>query len=75
MPNLEIQGNTKIMYPNDIESLTRQYPNSGELLWIGLRPSRKQAVMPVETIHADPERGLIGDHYAGRSKKRQVTMM
>ncbi len=62
------------MYTVDIQSLATQYPVTGELLWIGLRPSRKQSVLTVEEVTADTEEGLIGDHYAGTGKKRQVTL-
>lgn len=64
-----------MMYQHDIHALTDQYPAHGELLWIGVRPARKQAVIPVEAVMADSEQGLMGDHYSGRGKKRQVTLM
>ena len=57
-----------------IKSLTQQFPRSGKLTWIGLRPARKQAMIHVNEAVADPNQGLIGDRYNGRSGKRQVTL-
>lgn len=62
------------MIEKNISYLTQQFPARGELIWIGIRPERKQPMVPVQEILADSERGLSGDHYAGRNHKRQVTM-
>jgi MOSC domain-containing protein YiiM len=45
----------------------------GEVIWIGLRPARRQPVRPVTHAELDPDGGLIGDH--GHSGTRQVTLM
>jgi MOSC domain-containing protein YiiM len=45
----------------------------GEVTWIGLRPARRQPLVPVARADLDPDRGLIGDHGHGRT--RQVTLM
>lgn len=58
-----------------IWDLMEQFPVQGELLWIGLRPARKQAMQPVAEARLDVGQGLLGDHYRGRSKKRQVTLL
>ncbi len=58
-----------------MHSLCCRHPVPGELIWIGVRPGRKQTVEAIDSVYADVERGLAGDHYAGRSKKRQVTLM
>ncbi len=62
------------MYKQTIAQLTQQYPHHGNLLWIGVRPEKKQAMLAVNEITLDTTKGLIGDHYAGRSCKRQVTL-
>ena len=62
------------MYQNNISVLTQQFPANGELVWIGIRPARKQTMLSVEEILVDCQHGLTGDHYAGRSGKRQVTL-
>jgi MOSC domain-containing protein YiiM len=62
------------MYQDSISTLTQQFPVNGELVWIGIRPARKQIMLSVEEILVDCQRGLIGDHYAGSSGKRQLTL-
>lgn len=50
-------------------------PQAGTVRWIGLRPGPRQDVQAVDSVVVDPETGLIGDHYKGRSKTRQVTLI
>ena len=47
----------------------------GRVAWIGLRPAHKVPVNVVDSVQADPSFGLEGDRYAGRSGKRQVTLI
>jgi MOSC domain-containing protein YiiM len=56
-------------------SLMEQFPLQGELMWIGLRPDRKQAMQSITECWLNVDQGIIGDHYKGRSKKRQVTLL
>ncbi len=58
-----------------ISELTVNFPRSGELLWIGLRPQRQTEMLSVPRVLADPLSGLDGDRYAGRSRNRQVTLI
>lgn len=62
------------MQPFNILDLTDRFPHTGQLCWIGIRPLRKQAVHVVAEGRVDREFGLVGDHYAGRNKKRQITL-
>ncbi|MEE9411463.1 MAG: MOSC domain-containing protein [Methylococcales bacterium] len=57
-----------------IKTLSQQFPKPGMLIWIGIRPARKQALFTPDNIMADNTQGLIGDRYSGRSGKRQVTL-
>ena len=57
-----------------IKTLSQQFPKPGTLVWIGIRPARKQALLTPDSIIADSTQGLIGDRYSGRSGKRQVTL-
>lgn len=50
-------------------------PQTGRVEWIGLRPALRAPLVAVAQVEVDPERGLIGDHYRGRSAKRQVTLI
>jgi MOSC domain-containing protein YiiM len=48
----------------------------GRLVWIGLRPARRAALVSVERAQITVEAGLVGDHYAGRpGGPRQVTLI
>ncbi len=62
------------MNDQNIFDLMQQFPQQGELVWIGLRPGKKQPIQTVEKVMADTGFGLQGDHYTGRSGKRQVTL-
>ncbi|WP_324133300.1 MOSC domain-containing protein [Bosea sp. (in: a-proteobacteria)] len=48
----------------------------GRIVWIGLRPARRAAMLVVEEAGFDPEQGLIGDHYSSRTGgARHVTLI
>jgi MOSC domain-containing protein YiiM len=48
----------------------------GRLVWIGLRPSRRDPMAVVEAAMLEPGRGLEGDHWRGAADgARQVTLM
>lgn len=51
------------------------FPRAGRVEWIGLRPDRREPVNVVQTATATAGQGLVGDHYSGRSGKRQVTLI
>ncbi|PPC90664.1 MAG: MOSC domain-containing protein [Methylobacter sp.] len=60
---------------NSVPELIRQFPRPGELVWIGLRPGRGQAMLSVADVLADTAYGLDGDRYQGSNGKRQVSLM
>jgi MOSC domain-containing protein YiiM len=60
---------------NTLNELLNTLPQQGNVVWIGLRPARRAAMIPVEKATFSPENGLEGDHYAGRSGKRQITLL
>jgi MOSC domain-containing protein YiiM len=45
----------------------------GAVVWIGLRPGRRDALVPVAQADLEPDAGLVGDH--GYSRTRQVTLI
>lgn len=48
----------------------------GRVQWIGLRPARREALVPVDTAVARATKGLEGDHFQTRvNGKRQVTLI
>ena len=52
-----------------------QFAGPGSIVWIGIRPERKADIISVNDVMLDPSYGLQGDHYAGRSGKRQVSLV
>ena len=57
------------------EELMDQYVGTGTVEWIGIRPEKRAEVVSVPSVMLDPAYGIQGDHYAGRSGKRQVTLI
>ncbi len=58
-----------------LKALMDQMPQKGRVLWIGIRPARRQPPIAKQYVEVSPEQGLHGDHYAGSSGKRQVTLI
>lgn len=58
-----------------LEQLISHIAGTGTVEWIGIRPGKKTHMIPVNSVILDPSYGLQGDHYAGRSGKRQVTLI
>lgn len=50
-------------------------PQVGTVDWIGLRPSKKAILEEAKEIQITEADGIVGDHYTGKSKKRQVTLI
>ncbi len=58
-----------------LETLRDTLPQTGYVSWIGLRPKRRATIIVVNQVEARLKKGLLGDRYASRSDKRQVTLM
>ena len=58
-----------------LEQLMNNFPQPGVVLWIGIRPEKKAGLISVDSVRLDPDFGMEGDHYSGRSGKRQVTLI
>ena len=58
-----------------IRDLMDNLPQQGTIEWLGIRPARLAPVEACELLEADALAGLVGDHYAGKSGKRQVTLI
>lgn len=58
-----------------LEQLLNSVPQHGRVDWIGLRPEKKATIKSVQSVEATTEAGLTGDRYAGKSGKRQVTLI
>ncbi len=56
--------------------LLNSLPQTGTVVWIGVRPARRAELVSVETVRAELESGLEGDRYAGKlTGKRQITLI
>ena len=60
-----------------IYSLLNTLPQTGEVLWIGLRPGHRLPVEAVDGAEAVPGSGLVGDRFRkwGAQSRRQVTLI
>jgi MOSC domain-containing protein YiiM len=58
-----------------IDALKLQFPRSGSVQWIGLRPKRDVAMLEVSEALAVAGAGLQGDRYHSMSGKRGITMI
>ncbi|MBX3416656.1 MAG: MOSC domain-containing protein [Pirellulaceae bacterium] len=53
-----------------------QYRQSGQVTWIGLRPSRGEPIQTVNDVEASTDSGLVGDFFQGPpGAPRQVTLI
>ena len=64
-----------LMATTDMQALLNTLPQVGTVHWIGIRPARRADLQAVPEIGVTEAEGLVGDHYSGRSKKRQVTLI
>lgn len=58
-----------------LAELQSNFPGSGSVRWIGLRPARRADLQVVDTVDVTVDDGLVGDRYQGRDRKRQVTLI
>lgn len=52
-----------------------KFVRAGTVEWIGIRPGKKAQLVSVTSVLLDPGYGIQEDHYAGRSGKRQLTLI
>lgn len=72
--NLRDRKGPKLLNPQSpLAGLLRGPIRPGVVTWIGIRPERRQPVVPVTTAVLDPGGGVAGDH--ARSRTRQVTLI
>lgn len=63
------------MATSNMKELIDTLPQVGAIDWIGIRPEKRSELQVVEEADITEADGLVGDHYSGRSKKRQVTLI
>jgi len=57
-----------------LKDLMHNLPQQGRVEWMGVRPEKKAPLQVVDTVKVLAN-GLQGDHYAGRSGNRSVTLI
>jgi len=57
-----------------IKQLIHNLPQQGKVEWLSIRPVKRKPVSVVDTVTV-LQQGLEGDHYAGRSGYRSVTLI
>ncbi len=55
--------------------LMKNLPQIGYVEWIGIREVKRGEVIQKSCVELSPDQGILGDHYAGRSGNRQVTLI
>lgn len=60
---------------SNLQLLFNTMPQTGTVQWIGIRPVKKANLTLVNQVAVSIEKGLEGDHYTGKSRKRQVTLI
>lgn len=60
---------------SNLKVLMNKIPQVGEVEWVSIRPEKWADVQEVESVEVNIDKGLIGDHYSGKSGKRQVTLI
>jgi MOSC domain-containing protein YiiM len=57
-----------------LKQLMKNLPQQGLVEWIGVRPDKRKPLTELERVVVLAG-GLDGDHYAGRSGKRSITLL
>ena len=66
----------KMYFPSmQMKELMQKMAQPGTVRWIGLRTIRKGEVKQVDEATLDPDTGIVGDHYSGKSGQRHVTLI
>jgi len=64
------------MMTTPMQQLMLQFPATGRLQWIGVRPARGAEVQQLQQVMAITDSRLEGDRFSGRpGSKRQVTLI
>ena len=77
MPRARCDARMKLNRDSPLRRLTDNFPNAGRLVWIGVRPKRREPLVSVDEARAIAGRGLEGDHRASAraGSERQVTLI
>ena len=59
----------------EFKELFENFAQSGKVVWIGVRPERKVALIELREVMAVEDRGLEGDRHQKKGSARQVTLI
>ncbi len=59
----------------NIKDLMSHYPHAGKVEWIGARTAKKIPLTKIDSVDISMEDGIKGDHYQGKNRNRQVTLI
>ena len=60
---------------SNMKELLNVMPQKGKIELITVRPERKQLPQKLASVEVTVENGLARDHYKGKNRKRQVTLI
>ena len=60
---------------SNLKKILQTIPQTGRVEWLSVRPEKWADVIEKEQVEVNEKEGLIGDHYSGKSGKRQVTLI
>jgi MOSC domain-containing protein YiiM len=60
---------------DSLQDLFDTLPQVGLIKWIGIRPERKAPMIYLDMVEVVAGKGLMGDRYASKNGKRQVTLI
>lgn len=63
------------MATSSLKDILNTLPQVGQLQSIALRPVKRGPLATADSAELNPEVGIVGDHYQGKSGKRQVTII
>ena len=72
---LTLNTQNRNMATSSLKSLFDTLPQIGQLESIAIRPVKRGLLQAVPMVKVEVESGLVGDHYQGKSRKRQVTLI
>ncbi len=59
-----------------MSQLLNSLPHEGEVVWLGIRPVRREPILVVTQVEANTKQGLTGDHFSDKnSTTRHVTLI
>lgn len=60
---------------SSLTKLLNAQVRSGQVVWLGVRPGRREPMLAIKTANLDVERGVVGDRYTRPAGSRQVTLI